>query len=80
MNSFVTKCTGVSKFLVNLGIGFVAILSYAQAQEVLQGLGGSDAPVSISAENGIEWDQEAKTYSAKGNVQASQGDFFVSSD
>ncbi|MGB0843953.1 MAG: LptA/OstA family protein [Alphaproteobacteria bacterium] len=67
------------KFCIT-GFMLGCVAGTSMAQEVLDSLGGSDEPVSISAENGIEWDQAAKTYSAKGNVQASQGDFFVSSD
>jgi lipopolysaccharide export system protein LptA len=35
-------------------------------------LGGSD-PIEISADNGIEWDRDAKTYTARGSAVAVQG-------
>jgi lipopolysaccharide export system protein LptA len=35
-------------------------------------LGGSD-PIEISADNGIEWNREAKTYTARGSAVAVQG-------
>jgi len=63
-----------------LGLMAFAFGGQVMSQDLIQGLSKSDDPVSISADNGIEWDQEAKIYSARGNVQASQGDFFVSSD
>ncbi len=35
-------------------------------------LGGSQ-PIEISADNGIEWNRDAKTYTARGNAVATQG-------
>lgn len=64
-------------FLTALVLANMGFANSLMAQAGLAGLGSSDAPVSISADNGIEWDQEAKTYIAKGNAQAAQGDFFV---
>jgi lipopolysaccharide export system protein LptA len=34
---------------------------------------GGGAPIEISADNGIEWNRDAKTYTARGNAVASQG-------
>lgn len=70
------------QFLFSLSAAVSSLLfcTHIMGQAVPQGLGNNDAPVSISADNGIEWDQESKIYSARGNVQASQGDFFISSD
>jgi lipopolysaccharide export system protein LptA len=52
----------------------------AQAQDQAAGssgdtgfdFGGSQ-PIEISADNGIEWSREAKTYTARGNAVATQG-------
>lgn len=46
------------------------------------GLGGSnkDKPLEISAENGIEWKRDARTYTARGNALAQQGDTSISAD
>lgn len=40
----------------------------------------SDAPVEISAARSLEWDRNAKTYTARGKAHAKQGTFEVSSD
>lgn len=49
-----------------------------------QGLGlpaaGGGAPVEVVAEGGIEWDRNARTYTARGGVRAVQGDVAVSAD
>jgi lipopolysaccharide export system protein LptA len=34
---------------------------------------GGSQPIEISADNGIEWNRDAKTYTARGNAVASQG-------
>ena len=46
------------------------------------GLGGNnkDKPLEISAENGIEWKRDARTYTARGNALAQQGDTSISAD
>jgi lipopolysaccharide export system protein LptA len=36
-------------------------------------LGGGSEPIEISADDGIEWDRDGKTYTARGNAVASQG-------
>jgi len=36
-------------------------------------LGGGSQPIEISADNGIEWNRDAKTYTARGNAVAAQG-------
>jgi lipopolysaccharide export system protein LptA len=42
-------------------------------------LGGSD-PIEISADNGIEWNRDAKTYTARGSAVAVQGTSEVHAD
>jgi lipopolysaccharide export system protein LptA len=39
-----------------------------------------DEPIEISAENGIEWKRDARTYTAHGNALAKQGDTSISAD
>ncbi len=39
-----------------------------------------DEPIDISAENGIEWKRDARTYTARGNAVATQGDTTISGD
>jgi len=37
-------------------------------------------PIEISAENGIEWKRDARTYTARGNALAQQGDTSIAAD
>jgi lipopolysaccharide export system protein LptA len=39
-----------------------------------------DQPIEISADNGIEWKRDARTYTARGNALAKQGDTSISAD
>ena len=39
-----------------------------------------DKPIEISAENGIEWKRDARTYTARGNALAQQGDTSIAAD
>jgi lipopolysaccharide export system protein LptA len=39
-----------------------------------------DEPIEISAENGIEWKRDARTYTARGNALAQQGDTTIAAD
>jgi lipopolysaccharide export system protein LptA len=49
----------------------------ALAQLSLPGTSGSSAPIEITADQGIEWQQEARAYVARGNARAAQGDSVV---
>ena len=42
--------------------------------------GNSDKPIDVSAENGIEWQRDAKSYTARGNAIATQGDSKILAD
>lgn len=68
---------GVSPLVVLLAV-FWSSASYAQ------GLGlpnqGSGKPVEIHADQGIEWQQDAQTYIARGNASARQGDVAIHAD
>lgn len=46
----------------------------------LGGGGNKDKPIEISADNGIEWKRDARTYTARGNALAQQGDTSISAD
>src|SRR5262245_45825524 len=37
-------------------------------------------PIEISAENGIEWKRDTRTYTARGNALAQQGDTSIAAD
>ncbi len=39
-----------------------------------------DVPLEITADQALEWNQTARTYTARGNAKAQQGDFSVSGD
>jgi len=41
---------------------------------------GGSQPIEISADNGIEWSRDAKTYTARGNAVATQGSSEVHAD
>ncbi len=43
-------------------------------------LGSGSQPIEISADNGIEWNRDAKTYTARGNAVASQGTSEIHAD
>lgn len=45
-----------------------------------QELGNNDAPVEISANGTLEWNQKAKQYIARDAVEAKQGDVVITSD
>jgi lipopolysaccharide export system protein LptA len=54
----------------------VAMPFGAQAQDQSADTGfdfGGSQPIEISADNGIEWNRDAKTYTARGNAVATQG-------
>ena len=40
----------------------------------------NDDPIEISADNGIEWKREARTYTARGNALAEQGSTSIAAD
>ena len=56
----------------------VLLFSTSVAAQLTNQFSASDAPVAISADEGIEWNREEKFYVARGNAQAAQGDFFIS--
>ncbi len=44
------------------------------------GLDDNDQPLEISAENGIEWKRDSRTYTARGNALAQQGETSIAAD
>lgn len=42
--------------------------------------GNSDQPIDVSADTSLEWDQNTRTYTARGNAKASRGDFTIFAD
>ncbi len=66
-------------------VGFAAImaLSLAGRPAAAQGLDlskGSDQPVEINADQGIEWRRDDQVYIARGNATAKRGDITVRAD
>lgn len=61
------------------------LVSHAQDEAPATGGGfglseDDDKPIEISAENGIEWKRDARTYTARGNALALQGDTSIAAD
>lgn len=48
--------------------------------QLLQGTGDDNVPVTVEADQGIEWIRDSKTYVARGNAKATRGDTQVTSD
>lgn len=68
--------------------GTLMLAASSWAQETGGTSGGSgfglnendDEPIEISADNGIEWKRDARTYTARGNALAKQGDTSIAAD
>jgi lipopolysaccharide export system protein LptA len=56
-----------------------AAVAPARAQ-LLQGTGDDQVPVTVEADQGIEWIRDSSTYVARGNAKATRGDTRVSAD
>lgn len=52
----------------------------ARSQSLNFGQGESDAPIEVFADNGIEWEQDAQIFTARGNARAVRGDVEVRGD
>lgn len=59
----------------------LALATPATAAEKAAALGGnSDQPIDVSADKSLEWDQNTRTYTARGNAKAMRGDFTIFAD
>ena len=69
----------VAVLLAGLVAGFMGgmVPAAAQAQTLNFGSGGSDQPIEIFADNGIEWQQENLMFLARGNARAVRGQVTV---
>ncbi|HEX6103361.1 MAG TPA: LptA/OstA family protein [Alphaproteobacteria bacterium] len=64
-----------------LALLLLAGFAPALAQEAATGTAATaQPPIEITAEGGIEWNRNAKTYTARGAAQARRGDLSVSAD
>jgi lipopolysaccharide export system protein LptA len=77
---------GAAMLAILLGFAGVPIAA-AQDSDPAPATGGGfgldnsdDKPIEISAENGIEWKRDARTYTARGNALAQQGDTAIAAD
>jgi lipopolysaccharide export system protein LptA len=50
------------------------------AQSLDFGQGASESPIEVYADNGIEWEQDAQIFTARGNARAVRGDVEVRGD
>jgi len=71
----------IYKILVAIGMGLLAWLLIESLPRALAfDMQRSDAPITIEADNGLEWDQDKQLYIAKGNALAKQGDSEIHAD
>jgi len=63
-----------------LACGAANVANVANAQGLNLGIGQSDQPIEITADNGIEWQQEALVFLARGNAKAVRGEVTVLAD
>lgn len=82
-------CAAVCAVLLGFAAAPAAIAQEADpAAESAPATGGGfgldenndDEPIEISAENGIEWKRDARTYTARGSALAQQGDTSIAAD
>lgn len=52
----------------------------ALAEALPQTTPANNQPIDVSADQSLEWDQKARTYTARGNARASRGDFTIFAD
>ncbi len=57
-----------------------AFAGHAAAQNLNFAVGGSDEPIEITSENGIEWKQDNLTFIARGNARATRGKVSLRAD
>ncbi|HMA14366.1 MAG: LptA/OstA family protein [Bacteroidota bacterium] len=60
-----------------LALPLVLLAADGAAAQSVERLRESDQPLEINADDGIEWNRNAKTYTARGNARAASGDVEV---
>ncbi|MGE0746092.1 MAG: LptA/OstA family protein [Rhodospirillales bacterium] len=64
-----------------IAVAAAALAAHAAwAQQALPGGGSRDAPIEVTARDGIEWRQQEQVYIARGDAKAVQGDLTVNAD
>jgi lipopolysaccharide export system protein LptA len=71
---------GVRRILVSAPACVLLASSFAAAQGLSLGSVSEDRPIEISADSGIEWQQDAQVYIARGNAMAKRGTTEVHAD
>ncbi len=74
--------TRLARFFHLSGLSLIALLLAfpVSAQGLNFGTGDSDAPIEVYADDGIEWQQDALTFIARGNARAVRGEVTVYGD
>ncbi len=75
----------MTRFPTLLGTSLCAFLiaaspAGAQGLDLSGGGGGERGPIEVLADNGIEWQQSARQFTARGNATATRGDVTVRAD
>lgn len=72
----------MNRFIMTTAAAMAALFIGAAAADAQPALsnGNSDAPIEIFADNTLEWNRTQKTYTARGNAIARQGNMQVKSD
>ncbi len=71
------KMARLASTLLLVAIFMFPPLAALQAQALTEGLGSSNVPLEINADEGIEWRRDQKQYVASGNARAAQGELEV---
>lgn len=66
--------------LAFLLVALALSLAAPASAQLLQGTGNDNVPVTVEADQGIEWIRDSKTYVARGNARAIRGDTQVTAD
>lgn len=66
--------------LATLVAAALAVAAVPVSAQLLQGTGDGQVPVTVEADQGIEWIRDTKTYVARGNAKAVRGDTTVTAD
>jgi lipopolysaccharide export system protein LptA len=65
-------------------VGVILVLQLALTGAAAQGInfagGGSDVPTEVFADDGIEWDQDRKVFTARGSARAVRGEVQIFAD
>ncbi|MDX2144795.1 MAG: LptA/OstA family protein [Rhodospirillaceae bacterium] len=66
--------------VLSIGLGLMCASVNAHAQSLSFASKDPDKPIEVTADQGIEWQQSAKLFIARGNAKARQGELSVTAD